>query len=262
VPSEAFLQDPSNLDVFQPDHLGGLDLKHGQPDEKDSKLIRHVGLLAGLWFLNLEESDIGDTDLEEVKKLPLLKYLNVNGTGISGAGLAKLPQLRQLKVISFRRCLGARDLLAALKGSDKLVELFLDEDPLTPSDFETISTLSNLQGLRVDSCGMTTAGLVSLTALSKLKIIEAGDYVFTPEAFEALKTMQKNGLEKVKFSDLGLSSSDMHKIHQIIPKAEFTHRYDGKAKEGNDLLGDQYGRDAKEGHNLLEDLKGTAKSVP
>ena len=62
----------------------GLDLKHGQPDEKDSKLIRHVGLLAGLWFLNLEESDIGDTDLEEVKKLPLLKYLNVNGTGISG----------------------------------------------------------------------------------------------------------------------------------------------------------------------------------
>ncbi len=114
LPSEDFLKDPANLDVFEPDHLNGLDLRKGLVDQKDSKLLHHIGRLTGLLSLDLEDSDIGDVDLEDIKKLSHLSSLSVSRTNVTGAALARLPQLRQFAWLNFRACPGASALLVAL----------------------------------------------------------------------------------------------------------------------------------------------------
>jgi serine/threonine protein kinase len=232
-PSSDFLEDMGNLDVFQPDHLGGLDLRLGRPDQKDSKLLRHIGRLAGLKFLELEDSEIGNGDLEEIKKLPLLKRLNVTRTGISGAALATLPQLRELNSISMRSCEGARDLLLALKGSAKINALDLSEDPLTTADFKIIGTLSNLEILQVKDCGMNDAGFVTIASLPKLTFLEAGDYAVTPETIKLLKTMKKHGLKNLFLNGVGLPERDKQAIKDLIPEADF--RYEGNKNAGHGM---------------------------
>jgi serine/threonine protein kinase len=230
-PSAAFLQDRDNLDVFHPDHLGGLDLSHGQPEQKDSRLMHHVGLLTGLRLLDLDDSDIGDADLEDIKKLPLLEGLSLNRTNITGAALSRLPRLRQLRWISFSECRGASDLLVALRGCDKLQELDLHGDQLTATDFKTIATLSNLTLLHVNDCGLTSADLVTLSSLSKLKGLGASDYKFTAEAIKSLKIMRKHGLEQLTIAGPGLSLDDMHKVTGIIPLARFKTADPGVSSE-------------------------------
>jgi hypothetical protein len=104
----------------------------------------------------------------------------------------------------------------SLKGSGKLHGLKLDDDPLTASDFKTIGTLSGLQTLEVNNCGMTTADLISLTSLPRLKVLHCSDYKISLAAIAPLKIMGKNGLEDLIVDATGVSQNDRNMIEKVI----------------------------------------------
>jgi serine/threonine protein kinase len=219
-PSKEFLQNPANFEKFALRDLKGLDLKDGLPNQKDSRMMRQIGRLTRLRTLDLTGSEINDHDLDELSKLTRLDWLSVNSTNITGAGLARLPRLKQLDWLRFSECIGAHELLIALKDSSKLRGLQMNEDLLGPEDFKAIGTLSDLDILKVNDSGMQVSDLASLTGLKKLRKLEAKDCKITSKAIEPLTAMAKNKLDFVRLDGSQLSKQDTQLIARAIPKAK------------------------------------------
>ena len=230
-PSAEFLHTPKSFDVFPPNELVELDLKNSHIHDTISNNIRQSGALTNLQRLDLDASDITDADLNEIEKLPALSVLSLNSTNIHGSALAQMSKIRKLTNISFSNCKGARDLLAAVKGSHSLERLSLDGDHLTPADFETIGTLTNLRFLQVNDNHIQNAEFAALTSLTQLKELVTNDFQITADSIQPLKTMRKNGLENLTVcgsrwlpeekSQIFLSPGKRSFIQSIIPNTKF-----------------------------------------
>jgi serine/threonine protein kinase len=216
--SETFLQNPTNFKVFEPNDLWGLDLQECIPDQQAGQIMQQVGRLTGLRILALDSNDgINDGALGAIEKLPKLEHLSINETKIGGAALAKLPNLRQIKILGFGKCRGASNLLKALKHNNHMTELYLDRDPLTAGDFTTIGTIAELRILHLNGTGMRNAGMSSLASLTKLEDLDASDCLITRDAIPALKMMVQNGLKKLSLSADGFSKADVDLITKMLP---------------------------------------------
>jgi serine/threonine protein kinase len=232
-PSEDFLKDPSNIDIFAPDHVVNLSMGKLDLQYRNADLMRHILGLTGSSFLTLENFLIDDKDLAGIEKLHHLIGINLIGSDITGKALGKIPQLQNLECITFSSCQGTGDLITALKGSTKLRELYLDHDKLSPHDFEQISTISNLSILQVNGSGMTTAGLVSLSRLTKLRKLDAADYKFSEESMAPLRVLSKNGLHEFTLFGPKLDPLNLLRLKQMIPVV--CDRFGGNTQEKGDL---------------------------
>jgi serine/threonine protein kinase len=221
-PSIRFLQHPENLEIFGPDSLFGLNLIACPREQKESGVLHQINRLTGLKELNFSESDIVNGDITDLNKLINLQFLFLDNTNMNGKTLAKLSRLRQLNYLRYCRSQGVSELLAALKGSKCITDLYLTGDYLTASDFKLIATLTELKMLQLKQTRMTDADLQALTALTKLKYLACDKTKLTALALEPLKTMRSNGLEQVDMRGLNLSEADARKIRAIIPQARVT----------------------------------------
>jgi serine/threonine protein kinase len=216
-PNERFLQNPANLDVFQAQDISGLQLRECPTSQKNSKLIQHIGRLTGLRSLNLDKSKLDDTDLPVLYKLSKLNCLSLNQAGISAGALAKLPQLRNLISLSCSDCDDATDILASLRGSSRMVALYLDSSNLTKADFETIGTLGNLSLLQVNNSSLQDSDLATLTSLTKLTTLSARGCKLTGAALKPLEIMKRHGLINLQLSSSSVAPADLKKIKELIP---------------------------------------------
>ncbi len=222
-PSESFLQTPNNLKLlFQPNDLLGLNLKGCIPDQLASQIMLQVSRLTGLRILDLTlNNGINNDALGVIQKLRKLQVLNIWGTKINGTALAKLTNLKQLKHLNFGNCKGASDLLKVLKHNNQMEVLYLDNDPLTASDYKLIGSITGLRHLSVNTTDMHNADLNSLTSLTKLEELEAKDCPINKDAIPSLKIMVKNGLQKLSLSAAGFSKTDVALIKKLLPSVDF-----------------------------------------
>jgi len=98
----------------------------------------------------LELDDITDADLEHLKGMPWLQYLEFSSTEITGAGLDNL------------------------KGLTGLTCLKLWDPKLTDTDMERLGALTSLRELDIGGTSLTDGGLAHLEGLTGLQGLDLG----------------------------------------------------------------------------------------
>jgi serine/threonine protein kinase len=222
APSAAFLQNPANLDLFMPDKLSVLKFEKDTTLQNNPEVIRHVAGLTGLKILYMDSNSLSDDDLSELlKRLRHLSCISLNNTNIQGPTLANFPGIKEFCSISFSNDQDAHDLVLALKDSQSLQYLYLDEDNLTAPDFKTIGTMSNLIRLQVSGNHLQSSDLLSLASLKHLKRLTAKKCPITAEALGALKKLAKNGLTDLEISEGDWSEADKAVLVKTIAGTKF-----------------------------------------
>lgn len=91
--------------------------------------------------------DLGDEDLEQLKRLTRLRHINLDNTRVTGPGLIHLRDLADLR------------------------ELSLDGANVTDAGLEQIKEFTNLRFLNFSHMPVTDAGLKHLKSLTNLKVL-------------------------------------------------------------------------------------------
>ena len=127
--------------------------------------------LHGLEALDLDGSDVSDTDLAYVGRLATLRQLWLGRTGISEHGLRRLAALNRLESLDLHGTpIGDAGMvyvgeLAALK------QLRLDGTTVGDAGLLHLSALASLEDLWLDGTRVTNAGLEHLRALVRLGVV-------------------------------------------------------------------------------------------
>jgi len=240
IPSPTFMQDPSNIDLFLPDQVSGLNFHDCLETQKGPSLLKKISTTTNLQVLNLSGADISDEDLKLLIPLKKMTYLDLSATKVTGANLAKLPTLRNIRSINFSDCVGARDLLPALKGDTALTDLFLDNQNLTKHDVKLIADLPNLNRLQAINTGLTNNSLAPLTGLKHLQFLKLNSCPIDGEARPIIEVLAQNGLKSLQLSVNGWSQEERAAMHKIVPQVIFAAdgyiRPDSVAKNKDEIF--------------------------
>lgn len=95
--------------------------------------------LAGGYYIDLKDTGLDDGDLEPIEQLPDILTLDLSGTDVTDAGLARIAA-----------------------GPKDLTSLILDNTDVTDEGLAAIAGLSNLTTLSIAGTGVTDAGLALL----------------------------------------------------------------------------------------------------
>lgn len=101
-----------------------------------------------LWGLHAERAGIGDRQLEHLRPLRGLQYLDLSGTGVSDAGLVHLSDLERLET------------------------LHLWDTAITDAGLPLIGMLTSLRLLGLGNTAVTDAGLAHLRNLTGLRVLQ------------------------------------------------------------------------------------------
>lgn len=161
--------------------------------------LQNVGKLISLEDLVLSGTPITDAGLEKVRRLTRLKRLNLSRTNITDGGLKHLAAMQQLEHLDlvgtqvsgtgFAELEGLGQLHTLWLGSPvtdqglqhigrltSLTTLYIDSNLLTDDGLAGLSSLKNLQHLRLSwSPGVTDAGLVHLECLPMLRYLDTSN---------------------------------------------------------------------------------------
>lgn len=112
---------------------------------------------------HLADGKVGDDHLKPVAKMPLLVSLNLRGTEITNAGLARLKEAEGLK------------------------KLHLEKTQITDEGLAHLANLKNLEYLNLYGTAVTDAGLKHLKELKNLKKLYLWQTKVTDKGVEELK---------------------------------------------------------------------------
>jgi serine/threonine protein kinase len=109
-----------------------------------------------------------DTDLEQLKDLPNLRSLKLQGAWVSDASLAHLGALKNLRRLDLVAARVSDAGLMHLQGLTNLEHLILIHVPVTDAGLENLKALRNLRNLALGGTRVTEAGMEHLRALPNL----------------------------------------------------------------------------------------------
>ena len=124
-----------------------------------------VGVLRNAGDVISDEPRFGDTDAENLKALPQLRYLDLGYTDISDTGLENLQGLKLLKKLGLCNTKITDTGLQNLKGLNELEVLELGETKITDIGLENLKGLLQLRRLVLCDTHITDAGLHILSGL-------------------------------------------------------------------------------------------------
>ncbi len=117
---------------------------------------------------NLDNSNVTDAGLKELRGLRHLQYLRLWGDDITDAGLENFKGLTQLKVLLLSRTKVTDAGLEYFKSLRQLQSLILDDTRVTDAGLEHLEGLTQVQVLSLDGTQVTDDGLDHLKALNQL----------------------------------------------------------------------------------------------
>jgi hypothetical protein len=136
--------------------------------------------------LNFEGNrDLMNIDLEPLRELTGLRYLSLEGTGISDRGLLYLFPLQNLEVLHLNKAITDEG-LATLARLHRLVELRLTDSQVTDAGMKVLKNFPGLQRLDLEGTQVTAKGLEALKG-APLKQLHLGPKM-TDAASQALKS--------------------------------------------------------------------------
>ena len=170
-------------------HIGNLEhlevLVVGLSDRLTDDGLKHLANLNRLNIVSFAYTNIGDDGLEHLAKLPL-KHLDVTGTQVSAAGIARLlethPHLESLNAGQTE--IGDEGLRSI--GKMKLTQLAIDQVKLTDAGLAHLTELDTLETLMLHSNPITDEGLPHLAKLTRLRTLNLTNTKVTATGVAAL----------------------------------------------------------------------------
>ncbi len=154
---------PSSLDWFSVEGL----------NRSATQLTRSLSQIKSLQYLELRNCDLLESDLPYIEKLEHLRLLDVRFSGLDGRKLAKLSNLKQLKILCIDGSPNVAPVLKELVSANKIEVLSLSGCILDQADFSTIARMKKLTNLYLRNTSLNDKSLAELTCLdlSTLNII-------------------------------------------------------------------------------------------
>lgn len=174
----------------------------------EDRHLAPLGALESLEMLNLAKTGISDKAFEHLGALPLLRVLGVQGTLVTGSGLAKhpLPKLTHLYAGTTDITDGA---LASLKASPDLVFLDLNNcKAISDRGVAELAGLTKLERLDLSLTRVTDAIAPTLGKLAQLKKLNLYGVPVTDAVVAqlgALSQLEDLNLAKTKVTDAALT---------------------------------------------------------
>jgi len=147
------------------------------PDFCDLRLrhsrVTDEGLVVLTSLPNLKRISLGrattDAGMTHLDGFPVLQFLDLAGTQVTGTGLRSARHLPALAYLSLQRTRITNEDLAHLKVFPHLICLDLADTPITDSGLIYLQELPNLSSLTLSGTPVTDAGLKHLTAIPQLR---------------------------------------------------------------------------------------------
>ena len=132
-------------------------------------------------------SELGDTEMDAVRRFPQLQTLDLGWTKITDAGLAQLRGLAQLQELNLGGTKIGDAGLEHLQALGQLQILYLDGTKLSDAGLKNLAGLSRLQWLFLARTKIGDAGLRHLRGLTRLQGLDLGDAKVSAAGLEHLK---------------------------------------------------------------------------
>ena len=161
------------------------------PDTSDAQFAQQVKGQTELEVLDLRESKLTDAGLAHVAALANLKWLNLDGVGVTDSGLENLKNLSSLE------------------------KLVLSNTAVTDAGLIHLHGLANLESLDLDGTTVTDAGLAHLVSLSKLRALSLIDTAVTDGGLDHLAGLP--GLESAALLGTEVTESGVASLKQALP---------------------------------------------
>jgi hypothetical protein len=181
-------------------------------------------------------------DVDQLKKLKWLKWINVTGTAVHPLGLSRLNELEQLKGLQFRDTNVTADELAELKSATTLDTLILGGTTVTDAELAGAKQLKGLTFLGLRWTSVTGSGLLHLKDLPNLSSLDLYCSPITNENLATLKQFKKlawlrlsqthitdagithlkelHGLTYLDLEDTQLSTDGLAQLKQALPHTQ------------------------------------------
>jgi Leucine-rich repeat (LRR) protein len=167
-------------------------------------------------------SKVGDGDLVHLKALgDLTKVAIIDCPKVTGAGLAHLAGLKELRTLYLPYTSVDDSGLAHLKGLTKLQNLYLVGTKVTDAGLKQLSELRNLNVLYLDETTVEDVGLGNLKRLGRLVDLSLNQTGVTDEGLASLKSMKN--LRYLRLKDTKVSAVGVKKLRKSLPDCEISY---------------------------------------
>ncbi|MBP9091311.1 protein kinase [bacterium] len=184
------LEHPSLFEGFRPNEIACLSAPSGGEEIiKVKPAMPHICKLTGITRLDLQLSNLDDSDVTHLNKFTRLNSLSLSLTEITGNGLSNFQHLKNLHKLSFNYNNGIHELVAALAGSENLDELSIDspDKPIEAEDLQRLARLKNLSFLSMQNSGINDKSLELLYGMPRLTTLNINECTISNAAIEKFK---------------------------------------------------------------------------
>lgn len=205
---------PSLLKYFRPDQLDWVRLDYSpvKPSEFLPLLLKQKCLFG----LELKHTNLTDSDLLLLEKLPSLNSLDAGNTLVTGKALAKCNFLTKLKSLHVSCLKDARPTILALVKVNRIEEIDLNKVKLTHEDYSLIARLTKLRSLSLKESLLEDSDLETLSSLPNLEVLYLdGDFKLTSAATKSL--MKFKALKRLNPPDQIEDRVNEKTLRQALP---------------------------------------------
>jgi hypothetical protein len=185
------------------------------------------GLLATDFFMNAtgvafigDHVTVTDDGLEDFKRLPQLRLLQLDDTHVTDAGLEHLKGLKQLEVLRLNRTNVTDAGLEHLRELTTIGGLYLAGTRVTDAGLVHLDGMTQLQFLDLYGTKVTDVGLSHLSGLSQLQALGLDNTQVTDAGLDNLSGLRQ--LQEVSLSGSKVTDEGVRKLQQALPNCKIT----------------------------------------
>ena len=179
-------QDCAALAGFRNDEVSNLTLRGYMVTDKTTDIIKGWHEIT---YLNMDDTDIGNSSIANFKDLKKLNRLGVSDTNVTGDALLSLP-LEQISLLSINHLKNVKVILPRLKAGNSIEDLSLIGDNITDDDLQLISEMQKLRTLSLLKCPITEKGVEYLAKLPMLNSLWIEGKDVSPSILSTFKKMK------------------------------------------------------------------------
>ena len=196
--------------------------------------LQELKPLVNLRSLVLARTCVGDAGLEHLKSIPSLRSLNLSRLKITDRGMQSIRGLTQLTELTLR-CPTVTDAgLECLTGLTGLRSLSLQDTQATDAALKHLKALTRLRRLNIRGTKASDAGLRHLAALVELKSLDIGNTRVSDAGLRHLYRLAN--LRCVNTYGSKVTEEALARMENVLPKLEATRVWDVTYEEFDHAL--------------------------
>ncbi len=249
--SNYLCKNPHLLSRFRSDELGQVNILNC--DVNLEKILTGLVGQKLLINLNLSNSPVNDSCLRIIGEMPNLLALNLSGSQLRGASIAKLKNLEHIREFNCTQVADPKPLIAAFKRMHKLTLLDFSRANVDESDILALSQIKTL--FHLDVTGEKAVNDKTIVYLSTLPSLDYLDIEYCPVTAKSIPAFQKmSSLRTLHLSDTRWTPKQMRDLQLAVGskcRVIFKTSTPDLDKLGGEIVSDGLRDAAKLGGNQL-----------